>query len=561
MGANQSTGDDSGSGQTHSRPAKTCYYELLGVERHASDEEIKKAYRKKALELHPDRNYGNVEETTKSFAEVQSAYEILSDPQERAWYDTHRNVILRGDDDAQGNHYEHDIRMTTTEDIMKMLPRVNGCRDFSDSTASFYSTLRTVFDTLAREEDLACEWEELDPVAYPGFGNANDPYDPTVRSFYAAWSSFATRKTFPWADVYRYSEARDRRVRRLMEKENKRLREEAIREFNDAVRSLVAFVKRRDPRFKPSAQSEADRQKILRDATAAQAARSRAANRAKVKESAPLPRWAQPEEPAPSEASDSTEEETKETYECVVCNKLFKSENQFEAHEKSKKHVKAAQRMRREMHIDNESLYLGTQTQMKHDPVSGSARPTSVSPPGLSNLDAVGNGVVDTLIDEPAPLNIKDNAHGEKPDDLSTVEPHSSFSADPNSASISDDEYADREDIEKRIVGQQKDLDDDKSKHDEALPESSASTEAAGARISDQHNDAVPQPKMGRAKAKRAKKAAQKSSARAGADAQFKCAMCQAGFPSKTKLFNHITSLGHAQSTAKGTKGGKGQPR
>lgn len=43
---------------------------------------LKKAYKKKALELHPDRNFQNEEKATKLFAEVQAAYEILSDPQE-----------------------------------------------------------------------------------------------------------------------------------------------------------------------------------------------------------------------------------------------------------------------------------------------------------------------------------------------------------------------------------------------------------------------------------------------------------------------------------------------
>src|SRR5271155_4488774 len=90
---------------------KTDYYELLGVDRQASEDEIKKAYRRKALELHPDRNYGNVESATKLFAEIQSAYEVLSDPQERAWYDSHRDVLLRGEGGLQ--EFSYNIRMTT----------------------------------------------------------------------------------------------------------------------------------------------------------------------------------------------------------------------------------------------------------------------------------------------------------------------------------------------------------------------------------------------------------------------------------------------------------------
>lgn len=61
---------------------KTCYYEILELRRDASADEIRKAYRRQALLLHPDKNMDNVEEATQKFALVQAAYEILSDPDE-----------------------------------------------------------------------------------------------------------------------------------------------------------------------------------------------------------------------------------------------------------------------------------------------------------------------------------------------------------------------------------------------------------------------------------------------------------------------------------------------
>ncbi len=74
---------------------KKDFYEILGISKNATPEEIKKAYRKKAIEFHPDKNPGN-KEAEENFKKAAEAYEVLSDPDKKARYDQYGHAAFEG---------------------------------------------------------------------------------------------------------------------------------------------------------------------------------------------------------------------------------------------------------------------------------------------------------------------------------------------------------------------------------------------------------------------------------------------------------------------------------
>jgi molecular chaperone DnaJ len=75
--------------------AKRDYYEILGLARGASDQDIKSAFRRMAKEHHPDRNAGE-KASEQKFKELNEAYEVLKDPQKRAAYDQFGHAAFEG---------------------------------------------------------------------------------------------------------------------------------------------------------------------------------------------------------------------------------------------------------------------------------------------------------------------------------------------------------------------------------------------------------------------------------------------------------------------------------
>ena len=84
---------------------KNDYYDTLGVSKSASADEIKKAYRKQALEWHPDRHKDNKEAAEKKFKEVNEAYQVLSDPQKKAAFDQYGSAAFTPGGAPGGNPF------------------------------------------------------------------------------------------------------------------------------------------------------------------------------------------------------------------------------------------------------------------------------------------------------------------------------------------------------------------------------------------------------------------------------------------------------------------------
>ncbi|XP_058080564.1 DNAJ protein JJJ1 homolog [Magnolia sinica] len=325
-----------------------CLYEILGLPRDCTQEQIRSSYKRLALQLHPDKliSSGTVseEEATSAFQSLLNAYQVLSDPRERAFYDSHRSQILFSDPNSSssssspfgGPHI----------DVPHLFPFFSNSAysSFSDTGKGFYKVYADIFDRIYAQELSFAKELELGPDAVgqaPSMGNLDSPY-AQVSAFYGFWLGFSTVMDFSWVDPYRSSAGPTRKARRVMEDENRKARKKARKEFNEMVRSLAEFVKKRDKRV-----IEMQMKRNLEEEKKRAEEKERKKEEARKKmEKARLyeePEWARvaeeedEEEIADDVFDDGKKKGEKELY-CVVCSKKFKSEKQWKNHEQSKKH-------------------------------------------------------------------------------------------------------------------------------------------------------------------------------------------------------------------------------
>ncbi|WVZ90320.1 hypothetical protein U9M48_036629 [Paspalum notatum var. saurae] len=335
---------------------KRCYYEVLGLPRDCSPTDIKLAFRRLALSLHPDKQPpgSDLAAATAAFQELQHAHSVLSDPQERAYYDSHRSQILFSDAASAAGAKS----ASPVPDLFSFFSS-SSFSGFSDTGRGFYKVYGDVFDRVFSQElAYARRMGVPDPAAPPVIGNLDSPY-AQVTAFYNYWLGFSSVMDFGWAAEWDAARGENRRVRRLMEEDNKKAMRKARREYNDAVRGLAAFCKKRDKRVVDMAlKRKAEEEK--KKAEEKQRKKEEEKRKKERAMSYQEPEWARVEEEEEGLYDEDEEEDTrakrKEELYCVACNKKFKSDKQWKNHEQSKKHRDKIAELRMAFKEEEESL-------------------------------------------------------------------------------------------------------------------------------------------------------------------------------------------------------------
>lgn len=210
-----------------------CLYEILGLETTASNEEIRSAYRKLALKWHPDKiqqtgaSAEACQEATIQFQEIGRAYEVLGDPSERSWYDSHRTQILSSSSSSSSSS-DYDFNPWPFFFASAFM-------GYGDTGKGFFAVYGDLFTKLHQQEmGFARAHGVRPPFDPPDMGNLSTPY-PQVQKFYNHWLGFSIVKDFAWCDEFKASAGPNRKLRRLMEEENKKIRSKERKEFNEAI--------------------------------------------------------------------------------------------------------------------------------------------------------------------------------------------------------------------------------------------------------------------------------------------------------------------------------------
>ncbi|KAG4073641.1 hypothetical protein HA402_000865 [Bradysia odoriphaga] len=524
-----------------------CHYQVLEVDVDADDSQIKASYRRLALRWHPDKNIENSDEAKEKFQLIQQAYEVLSDSHERAWYDRHKDQILKG---SQSNYEDESL------DVYQYFS-ASCYKGFGDDEGGFYHVYSDIFHQIATEDlEFMDDEDEFDRI--PKFGNSTSDYETVVGPFYGYWQSYSTKKSYSWLCPHNINEIRDRRILREIEKETKKLAQKARKDRNEEVRALVSFVRKRDKRvqqYKLVLEEKAEQNRLKQNQKRLEQIKK---NRLEVENMAKSSvfqvdgyeemlrqmekTYASSDDEEYDESGDSDVDEVVDAAEelelngktaeeeyidhlyCVACNKSFKNESSFKNHETSKKHLKMLEEDAN--YKLNESFEENANTNDSDDSddthtVEAVKRSKKSKKKNRSVVQKEPDSDVEEIENVAEHINTNDSNES---DDVHKVEPtkkskKSKKKNRPVVASIPDPEVGEIENVA------EPQNDDEKS---ETIEKPRKSAKAKRLKRSEQANNAVPV-----------------AESKEDIDTAHVCVTCKSNFDSKNKLFAHLKKTNH----------------
>ncbi|CAD8096812.1 unnamed protein product [Paramecium sonneborni] len=562
---------------------KRDYYEILGLDQNCDQEQIKKAYRNMALKYHPDKN--SQEDAKEVFQEIQEAYSVLSDPNERTWYDNHKQQILNPDLDKADLETMEGFGFNIWHYFS---PHYFG---FGDDQQGFYAFYREAFEKIKFEEESAFNNKQLDSEEedsntefekLPGFGTSNTSIEQVLK-FYLKWENFTTYKQFAYADKYNPKDAPNRWVKRAIIKDNKVERREEKKKYLKTIKKLVETVKNKDPRYKEYLEQLRKEQTIKEQ----QKKKLKEQEKIHMQEILKQARLEEQErfkeneeyfkERQQFQVITEKQEKPSDVFFCDVCDKEFKSESQFKNHQNSKIHKSNLKDIISQITVDKREQ----EELLKQNGVS------SVSAKDLEETQKLIQEQINKELEreqikqqkqveqqikqkEKKKNKNKKKKSQQQQKQQDQQQEDNSNSEDPVEKETKnvDNEYVNSEDEDhlKQLlknkktnpINQQQNIiqpNNNKQQNSEKQQSDTKflieNSESEDEKICNENNqketkdDSIETRQLNKAKLKKLKK---KEKEKQNEQEKFKCNVCSEIFPSKTKLFKHVNESGHQRA-------------